>query len=133
MTNIVNVTLDTNAEQPVLLLDGSTAFFYDPLPRFIVWKLHGNLARASFMPMGNAQPGFAWNCPPGQMPSSDIFGKPMVGLKEKLLWMRNYHPDSSSHGQWNYVLWVSFNGDLYTTSNSPMLATTGPIIINHDQ
>ena len=133
MTNIVNVTLDTRGDQPVLQLDGSTAFFYDPLPRFIVWKLHGNLVGGSFMPIGVTQPGFAWNCPPDKMPAADIFGKPMVGLKEKLLWMRNYHPDNSSHGQWNYTLWVRYNGDLYSTPSPLVLTPTGPIIINHDQ
>lgn len=131
MSNILNVTLDTSVTPNRLSVDdksGQNQVSQSPNAQTITWQLTGNLTQGDFVPMTDSNPGFSWF---GTTPSAQTFGTPTIGANGNSLSISVTHPDANSNGSWIYVLRVSLNNVVYTTTASlPSGTTNNPTIIN---
>ena len=87
------------------------------------------MAAVSAVPMTAAEPGFSWIDPP----PPGVFSLATVTNNGNGLQFTDSHADSSTNGQWIYMLRVSYNGSIYCTTNviqGPGGTINNPIIIN---
>lgn len=108
---------------------GQNSLGPSPQPATISWTLAGALAQADFVPMTAAEPGFSW-APPG--PRAGIFSSPaVISNGGNTLSIIDTHVDSTSAGEWIYILRVVYNGKVYSTEyTGPGGTTKNPVIIN---
>ena len=131
MTNNINVALDTSSGSNRLdVVDngGQNQVSQSPNPTTISWNLTGALAQGSFVAMDAVPPGFSWV---GVNPPAGLFGTPCVGANGNSLSITDNHVDSSTNGEWVYILRVNYNGNVITTTSTLLTGTTtNPAIIN---
>ena len=132
MANVINVSLDTSSTPFRLSVadhGGENQVGTGNGAQTITWHLTGQLSAGNFVPIDAAQPGFSWvqPCPP-----PGVFGTPSIGNNGNSLSITDTHVDSSTRGSWVYMLRVSYNNTVYSTTASTGLAATvnNPIIIN---
>jgi len=132
MANNINVSLDTSVSPNVLDVEdngGQNKVGKSDQKQVITWHLKGVLAQGSFLPMdGSGDKGFEWQ----QAPKDGIFGDAELGSSKNSLSITDLHKDSTTDGEWVYILRVSYKGQVYTTTASlPIGTSNNPIIINH--
>jgi hypothetical protein len=131
MTNNINVSLDnSNGINKLDVVDngGQNQVSQSASPTTISWNLTGALAQGSFVAMDAALPGFSWI---GVEPPDGLFGTPQVQANGNSLSITDNHVDSSSNGQWIYMLRVNYGGSVIsTTASMPGGTVTNPVIIN---
>jgi hypothetical protein len=132
MANNINVKLDnSNGIDKLDVVDhgGQNQVSKSPKPTTISWNLTGQLSQGDFVPMTDPQPGFQWM---GVAPPAGLFGPPCIGENGNSLSITDNHVDSTSSGQWIYMLRVNYNGSVVSTIASlPGGTVTNPVIINH--
>ena len=131
MTNNINVSLDnSNGVNKLDVVDsgGQNQVSQSPNPTTISWNLTGQLTQGDFAPMDSQLPGFSWV---GVNPPDGLFGTPTISANGNSLSITDNHVDSSSNGQWIYMLRVNYDGGVVsTTASMPTGTTTNPAIIN---
>ena len=131
MTNNINVSLDnSNGINKLDVVDngGQNQVSQSPSPTTISWNLTGSLTQGDFVPMSDPQPGFEWM---GVVPPTGLFGTPSIGANGNSLSITDNHVDSTSNGEWIYMLRVNYNGSVVSTiASMPGGTITNPVIIN---
>lgn len=131
MANNINVTLDTsNGINRLSVTDngGQNQVSQSPNPTTISWNLTGPLTQGDFVPMTDSSPGFEWV---GTAPPAGLFGTPTIGSNGNSLSITDNHIDSTSNGQWIYMLRVNYNGSVVSTQATlPGGTINNPVIIN---
>jgi hypothetical protein len=134
VTNNINVSLDSsNGVNRLSVTDngGQNQVGTSPNPTTISWNLTGQLTQGSFVAMDAALPGFQWVQPP----PANLFGTPTISANGNSLSITDNHVDSSSNGQWIYMLRVNYNGAVISTQatvgvggtvNNPLIINKGP-------
>lgn len=123
MANNMNVTLDESTHPWSLKVDqdGHNQVEQNPNPQDINWQLTGsNLANASFLPQGGAEPGFEWKTP---VPGAGIFSDPALKSNQKMT-VTDSNPNASTAGTWYYILRATVGATVYRTMAASIAATT---------
>jgi hypothetical protein len=97
-------------------------------PTTISFNLTGQLTQGNFVSMSDPNPGFSWIEDPGT-----IFDKPTITNNGNQVQLVDHHLNSSSNGEWIYMLRVNYNGTIYTTTDvisGPGGTSNNPVIIN---
>jgi hypothetical protein len=131
MTNNINVSLDnSNGVNKLNVVDngGQNEVSQNSAPTTISWNLTGALAQGSFVAMNATPPGFEWV---GVNPPAGLFGTPQVQANGNSLSVTDNHVDSTSNGEWIYMLRVNYGGSVIsTTASMPGGTVSNPVIIN---
>lgn len=131
MSNNINVSLDTSIGINRLSVTdngGQNQVSQNSSPTTISWNLTGVLTQGDFVPMSAALPGFQWV---GTPPPAGLFGTPAIGANGNSLSITDNHADSTSNGQWIYMLRVNYNGSVVSTQATlPSGTVNNPVIIN---
>lgn len=124
MANNMNVTLDESTHPWSLKVDqdGHNQVEQNPNPQDINWQLTGsNLANASFLPQGGAEPGFEWKTP---VPGAGIFSDPALKSNNQKMTVTDSNPNASTAGTWYYILRATVGATVYRTMAASIAATT---------
>jgi hypothetical protein len=134
MANNLQVSLNTSYNPPRLDVDdsgGQNQVGQSPNPQTITWTLTGPLTQGNFVSMQAAEPGFSWGSK--QQPRTGVFGPATISANGNSLSITDTHTDSSSNGEWSYVLRVLYNGKVYSISDTleaPGGTVSNPVIVN---
>lgn len=128
MANNLNVSLNGSNQLDIADNGGQNQISKGPGAQTISWNLTGPLAQGNFVPVTDAEPGFDWI----QQPPQGVFGLPQISANGNSLSITDTHSDSSSNGQWIYVIRVAYQGRIYATQYETGVGGTvnNPIIIN---
>jgi hypothetical protein len=133
MTNNINVRIDTSSPYLLDVEDngGQNQVSQSPQPTTISWHLTGELTQGNFVSMSDPAPGFEWVGK--SAPKENLFGPASVSANGNTLSIQDFHTDASSNGSWVYILRVSYQGHVYSTTYTalgPGGTVNDPVIIN---
>jgi hypothetical protein len=132
MSNNLHVTLDQSASPSSLDVDqqgNANHVGQSPNAQVIIWQLTGNAAAGSFLALTDPTRGFAW-VPPA--PSPGIFSNPTLSPNGNQLTVTDLNNSTNTTGTYYYVLRATIGGQVYSTINTSIAATTtNPCIKNN--